>query len=163
NASAPSAALATGAMVGLIISLILRSRGVLPISFADGGPLLEVEKANRSRGEEESADEREYTPKEIRAEIRKEILFLLPPLALGLLWLVLTRRVPGVAHFWAGIVGHGWVSGLLGSVLGMLVGGFVVWLTRILGSIGFGREAMGMGDVDLMAAVGAVLGAGPAT
>jgi leader peptidase (prepilin peptidase) / N-methyltransferase len=45
----------------------------------------------------------------------------------------------------------------------MLVGGFVVWITRILGSMAFGREAMGMGDVHLMAAVGAVLGAGAAT
>jgi leader peptidase (prepilin peptidase)/N-methyltransferase len=55
------------------------------------------------------------------------------------------------------------VSGLLGSVLGFLVGGFVVWIIRILGSYGFGREAMGLGDVHLMAAVGAVLGPGPAT
>jgi leader peptidase (prepilin peptidase) / N-methyltransferase len=52
---------------------------------------------------------------------------------------------------------------LLGSVLGFLVGGLVVWMVRILGSYGFGREALGLGDVHLMAAVGAVLGAGPAT
>jgi len=34
----------------------------------------------------------------------------------------------------------------------------VVWATRILGSLVFGREAMGLGDVHLMAAVGAMLG-----
>jgi leader peptidase (prepilin peptidase)/N-methyltransferase len=43
------------------------------------------------------------------------------------------------------------------------VGGFVVWLTRVLGTLAFGREAMGMGDVHLMAAVGACVGAGAAT
>ncbi|HLP82918.1 MAG TPA: hypothetical protein VK157_01085, partial [Phycisphaerales bacterium] len=34
----------------------------------------------------------------------------------------------------------------------------VVWLFRILGSLGFGKEALGLGDVHLMAGVGAVLG-----
>ena len=43
---------------------------------------------------------------------------------------------------------------------GLHLGAFVVWLTRILGSYGFGREAMGMGDVHLMFGVGAILGAG---
>jgi leader peptidase (prepilin peptidase)/N-methyltransferase len=38
-----------------------------------------------------------------------------------------------------------------------------VWLTRILGSLAFGREAMGMGDVDLMFGVGTIVGAGAAT
>ena len=163
NASPASAALAVGAMIGLGISLFLRARGIFPVSFVDGGPALEVEKARRQHDDPDAIEEREYTPREIRAEIRKEILFLLPPLALGFVAMVLTLRVPSISHAWADVVSHGWISGLLGSVLGMLVGGFVVWLTRILGSIGFGREAMGMGDVDLMAAVGAVLGAGPAT
>ena len=46
--------------------------------------------------------------------------------------------------------------------LGGMVGGFTVWMTRILGTLGFGRVGMGRGDTDLMFAVGAVLGAGPA-
>jgi len=51
-----------------------------------------------------------------------------------------------------------WVRALAGASLGYLSGGALVWLVRILGSIGFGKEAMGMGDVHLLAAVGAVLG-----
>ena len=34
----------------------------------------------------------------------------------------------------------------------------MVWATRIGGSLAFGKEAMGLGDVHLMAAVGAMLG-----
>jgi leader peptidase (prepilin peptidase)/N-methyltransferase len=51
-----------------------------------------------------------------------------------------------------------WLTGLLGSVFGYMIGAAVVWATRILGSLAFGKEAMGLGDVHLMAAVGAVLG-----
>jgi leader peptidase (prepilin peptidase)/N-methyltransferase len=51
-----------------------------------------------------------------------------------------------------------WVQVLAGVLLGYLVGGAVVWLVRIFGSLAFGKEAMGMGDVHLMAAVGACLG-----
>ncbi len=43
-----------------------------------------------------------------------------------------------------------------------MVGGFSIYLTRILGTLGFGRVGMGRGDADLMVAVGAVLGAGHA-
>jgi leader peptidase (prepilin peptidase)/N-methyltransferase len=47
---------------------------------------------------------------------------------------------------------------LVGVAGGYLVGGGIVWLTRLLGTLAFGKEAMGLGDVHLMAAIGAVLG-----
>lgn len=157
--SAPPAALAAGAGVGVLISFLLWWVGILPTSFADGGPLLEVDKA-KLRPEDDPP--KEYSPREIRAEMRKEMLFLLPPLALGLAWVFVTLKFPSIARQWQAIASIGWVGGLLGAVLGMLMGGFIVWLFRIAGSYVFGREAMGMGDVHLMAAVGAVLGTGPA-
>lgn len=158
NPSAPAAALAAGAGVGLLISFILWWLGILPVSFAEGGPLLEVEKAKLKP---EDQPPKEYTPREIRAEMRKEMLFLLPPLALGLIWLFATVRFASLSHAWHDAVSIDWVGGLLGSVLGLLVGGFLIWIFRIGGSYAFGREAMGLGDVHLMAAIGATLGVGP--
>lgn len=44
------------------------------------------------------------------------------------------------------------------SLLGLAFGFGLLWLVRFLGSKAFGREAMGMGDVFLMGAVGALFG-----
>jgi len=44
------------------------------------------------------------------------------------------------------------------ALFGYLIGGLWIWGTRILGTLGFGKEAMGMGDVHILAAVGAVTG-----
>ncbi|MDP6380208.1 MAG: prepilin peptidase [Phycisphaerae bacterium] len=62
----------------------------------------------------------------------------------------------------------GWLGGegfwgsrfdaVLTSVLGLVVGGGVTWLVRILGRLAFKREAMGFGDVLLMGLIGAVVG-----
>ena len=51
-----------------------------------------------------------------------------------------------------------WLMVLSGTLLGYLIGGGVVWSIRILGTLAFGKEALGLGDVHMMAAVGACLG-----
>jgi leader peptidase (prepilin peptidase)/N-methyltransferase len=57
-----------------------------------------------------------------------------------------------------------WISqtphlhGLAVSLGGFLIAGGVVWLVRIIGHWALGREAMGFGDVVLMAMVGSFLG-----
>lgn len=48
--------------------------------------------------------------------------------------------------------------GLAVSLAGFLIAGGVVWLVRIIGHWALGREAMGFGDVILMAMVGSFLG-----
>jgi leader peptidase (prepilin peptidase)/N-methyltransferase len=166
-------ALAAGATVGLLISLALWWKGILPTSFPEGEPLLE---ADRIAIEEETREARkrgevvDYEPlpppmakAQIIGEIRKEILFLMPPLLLGAAWLTLTMVAPSIHDFWAGVMQYHWLTGLLGSLLGAMVGAFVVWLTRILGTLAFRRVAMGLGDVHLMFGVGAVIGAAGAT
>ena len=86
-----------------------------------------------------------------RREMGKESLFLLVPLIgmiLGYFFLPLGESVEGML----------WLRALAGVILGYISGGAVIWLTRILGSYAFGKEAMGLGDVHLLAAIGAVLG-----
>ncbi|MCA9135272.1 MAG: prepilin peptidase [Planctomycetales bacterium] len=56
-----------------------------------------------------------------------------------------------------GFKGASWI-GLLTALVGLAVGGGVVWAIRIVGSVAMRREAMGFGDVTLMAMIGAFIG-----
>ena len=166
-------ALSAGGAVGLTVSLGLWWRGVLPTSFPDGEPLLEVDRAAiaaeeaAARAAGEPVPEQPLPPamtfRQIRAEIGKEMLFLTPPLAVAAASLALALTVPAVERMWAAVSAANGASGLLGALLGAMVGGLVPWLTRIAGTLGFRRVAMGLGDVHLMFGVGAVVGAGGAT
>lgn len=49
-------------------------------------------------------------------------------------------------------------TGLLTSLIGMAAGGGLIWMVRIIGAVTLRREAMGFGDVTLMAMIGTVLG-----
>jgi leader peptidase (prepilin peptidase)/N-methyltransferase len=125
------------------------------------------EEAERRKAEEAKrpkVEPREFTRADIRREIRKEMVFLMPPLLLGIAGFALVTFSRSTGVSWERFLhGHDWASGFLGSLLGGMVGAFVVWFFRILGSLAFGREAMGMGDVDLMFGVGTIIGAGAAT
>jgi leader peptidase (prepilin peptidase) / N-methyltransferase len=70
-------------------------------------------------------------------------------IALGA-WFPWIRPDPSsAATAWAGL----WVG-----ITGLLVGGGLTWFVRLFGSLVFRREAMGFGDVTLMAMIGAFLG-----
>lgn len=168
NAIPQVGAVSAGAAVGLLISILMLRSKLIPQSFADGGPLMEVEKAAIEKEKElakaegrEPAEhpEIEFTPAQIRGEMRKEMLFLMPPMLLGGLWLLLTWKVSPIASMWQTLMSYHWLSGMLGAIWGGLIGALVIWLTRIAGSYVFGREAMGLGDVHLMLGIGAVIGA----
>jgi leader peptidase (prepilin peptidase)/N-methyltransferase len=170
----PLAALAAGSAIGLILTILLWMRGIMPTSFAEGEPMLDVDREEYQR--QMDAAKRagkpwddfplppEYTTGQIRAEISKEMLFLLPPLLLGSGCLAATIWLPWLHVRWEHLIlGTTWLNALLGSLLGAMVGGFVVWIVRILGTIVFRKVAMGLGDVHLMFGVGAIIGGSGAT
>lgn len=53
--------------------------------------------------------------------------------------------------------GVNWI-GLASALIGMAVGGGMVWIVRVLGFVMLRREAMGFGDVTLMAMIGSFVG-----
>ena len=173
SAGAPTVAnaLAAGGALGLVVSLVLFKLKFIPVSFPKGEPIMEVERpaleAEIRKAEREgrvldyaSQLPPPYTRREIRAEIRKEARFLLPPMALAIGWMLCTERVPALGRAWDAWTASPHVNGLLGAALGALTAAWLIWVVRILGTILFGRVAMGLGDVHLMFGIGAVVGAG---
>ncbi len=51
-----------------------------------------------------------------------------------------------------------WWSGALNSILGALMGGALIYITGVVGKLVFRKDAMGDGDVKLMAMIGCFLG-----
>ncbi|HWE02670.1 MAG TPA: prepilin peptidase [Tepidisphaeraceae bacterium] len=175
-----AAAVALGGAAGLAASILFLWKGFLGRSFAEGAPLLEIERDAHDRLKKESkkqtgksksksgkpasmpvnSDEpREWSRSEVRREMRHEMRFLLLPMFGAIACGSAAWKFHPAAQAWAAFVALPHVGGFFGAVYGGLIGGMVVWLTRIFGTLVFGREAMGMGDVDLMVCVGAVLGA----
>jgi leader peptidase (prepilin peptidase)/N-methyltransferase len=138
---------ALGGSVGLIIAIVLLRLKVLPLSFADEPELPE--------GVDPDDPNYVFYHPHPRKEVAKELLFLALPIAGAMLGYALSMDTSETR---AQLPGGGWLEVLGGVLLGILVGGGIVWATRILGTLAFGKEAMGLGDVHLMAGIGAVIG-----
>lgn len=100
-----------------------------------------------------------------RREMVRELIFLAPAIGLGLLGAAIAIKLAGPWSFDPATLVNIpaasvplWLDALAGVLMGYLIGGGVVWLIRIAGSLAFGKEAMGLGDVHMMAAVGACIG-----
>jgi leader peptidase (prepilin peptidase) / N-methyltransferase len=139
--SPANAAVTAGAAIGLILSLAALAANIIPVSYElkDG----------------ESEDEKKFNH---RLEMLKEVIFLLPVLICAAGAFILFSKVESAAGWWTGFSQLPVICGLLGSLWGYFVGCGIVWATRILGTLAFGKEAMGLGDVHLMGAAGAVAG-----
>ncbi len=64
----------------------------------------------------------------------------------------------GAISSWSGVFSHALVNDFWHAVGGMLTGGGIIWGIRIIGEWIFRQEAMGFGDVKLMAFIGGFLG-----
>ena len=158
-ATAGPAALAVGATVGLGISWVLITTGLIKRSYETDGHAdtrsTAQEIAETTTGPPAEQPEAHFNH---RLESSREILFLLPIVACALIAYWIGTRTLSVKAWGAFPTQHPAISGLLGSLFGYFVGCAVVWAVRILGTFGFGKEAMGLGDVHLMGAAGAVIG-----
>ena len=76
------------------------------------------------------------------------------------LWIDWNAEIPGLRGPWIPewIRGHPHLHGLAWSVCGLLAGGCLTWLLRLLSRWMLGREALGFGDVTLMAMIGSFTG-----
>lgn len=77
-------------------------------------------------------------------------------MVLGVVWAVVQGVWHGLAFGWSYVAAV--AMPVILSVGGLAFGFGLLWLVRWLGSKAFKREAMGMGDVFLMGAVGALFG-----
>jgi len=165
----PSISPATGAFgiasaIGLIISLILLRRGFIQPSFidADYNSHDETENQQKRPRDEHSVALSSKHGVNPRKEILREVLFLAPAIILGIAAYLLVKHIQPVNEMWTNLNRANrfgmHLQGFETALFGYLIGGLCVWGMRILGTLGFGKEAMGMGDVHIMAAVGAVTG-----
>jgi leader peptidase (prepilin peptidase) / N-methyltransferase len=75
------------------------------------------------------------------------------------LWIDWNLELPGIGPYipeW--IKQHMHLHGVAWSLAGLAVGGGITWLVRATSSYILGREALGLGDVTLMAMIGSFLG-----
>ncbi|MHC4238957.1 MAG: prepilin peptidase [Planctomycetota bacterium] len=141
------ASLAAGALVGLVISLLLLATGSMKRSY-------ESEEPQDSGEQSEGASAAQVNH---RLEVCKEMVFLLPIVVCSFAAYLIGRNSAAVQSL--DFSQHPAIGGFLGSMWGYFVGCGVIWATRIFGTLVFGKEAMGLGDVHLMGAAGAFIGA----
>ncbi len=95
-----------------------------------------------------------------------ELLIISPAIVLAVGVHLALARWPALAQTWESwlharpLQAWTWqpLLGLATGLCGWILGGAVAWLARIVFTLAFGREALGMGDVHILAATGAVAG-----
>jgi leader peptidase (prepilin peptidase)/N-methyltransferase len=153
SASAQTAALAAGATIGMVISLVLLMTGLLKRSYESEGS--ENENLQNPNDPEKESTEPHFNH---RLEACREIVFLMPIIVCSIAAYWICKEVDTINTWWVAFTKNPAIAGFLGSLLGYFVGCGIVWGVRIFGTLAFGKEAMGLGDVHLMGAAGTVVG-----
>jgi len=172
-----------GGTVGIGVSLLLVRLGLIRQSFMDyeqweaeevarmeaakagqGGKSDSVGPAGAGGGDDPGMLWTAYP--HARREMVREMAFLGPIAVLGwaggaiATWAIAGQLRANPNQFGAPLEPHMplWLVAIGAVLMGYLIGAGVVWVVRIGGSLGFNKEALGLGDVHLMGAVGAVCG-----
>src|SRR5204863_5245375 len=96
---------------GLAVSIGLWWIGVLPVSFPEGEPMQDVEfTPPPGKLVDYQGPVPKPTRRELNRELRKEMLFLLPPMLLAAVWWFLPTRVSGLHDWWFAMVANHWVG-----------------------------------------------------
>ena len=153
------ASLTTGATIGLGISMLLLATGILKRSY----DFSKIQKSSENPSSSENQDGSANLPQaegefNDRIEMFREVLFLLPIIVCALAASQIVNQYPALHQWWLVFSQRPVIEGFMGSLAGYFVGCTIVWATRVLGTLAFGREAMGLGDVHLMGAAGTVIG-----
>lgn len=146
-------AITLGASAGLAIAIIMLITGLIKPSY-------EISDDNKPALGEPDPDDPAYNH---RLEAIKEIVFLLPVIVLAFIGYLLFVKVGTVENIITYISEISYLNTFFGALFGYFAGAGIVWATRILGTFAFGKEAMGLGDVHLLAAGGACIGAADIT
>ncbi len=94
-----------------------------------------------------------------------ELLWLAGPLALGIVVAAAAHYLPTIARIWEGamlftpLAGHAPAAGIAGALIAAGVAAAAGWALRIGFTLLLGREAFGTGDIFILAAAGATIGA----
>ena len=162
SASAATGSLAVGGAIGLAISLGLLASGLLKRSYETDEHAEEdhVERKENTVKDNSSGSTEEIPEKQFnhRLETLREIIFLMPIIVCSVAAYWIIRNTVSIESQNAFPIQHPVIAGFLGSLWGYFVGCGIVWGIRIFGALTFGKEAMGLGDVHLMGAAGAVIG-----
>jgi leader peptidase (prepilin peptidase)/N-methyltransferase len=161
-ASANTGSLALGAAIGLAISWGLLASGLLKRSYetdehAENGQIEQKDNAAKNDSAESTGEipEQQFNH---RLEAFREIIFLMPIIACSLAAYWIINNAVSIERLNDFLTQHPVVAGFLGSLWGYFIGCGIVWSVRIFGTLAFGKEAMGLGDMHLMGAAGAVIG-----
>jgi len=154
------AAASVAAVVGLGVANLLMHYGWIQPSFLDASEKPSSGDRGGKNGTGQGVAITAAHGVNPRIEILRELLFLTPVIVLAAAaYLAATHLGPAErlsGRLFGDPTGH--LASGAGAVFGMLVGVAWIWGTRIMGTLAFGKEAMGMGDVHILAAVGAVAG-----
>lgn len=163
---------ALGGAAGVAFSTVCLRFGLFRRSFADY-PIWEAqviqesaEKAAQTGSKDDRTEQDLWVQyPHARREMLRELIFVSPILGLAMIGGWAAHRLGGPSVFDMDLMRmvptHDaplWLVVLAGVLMGYLIGGGIVWGVRIFGSLAFGKEAMGLGDVHLLAAVGASIG-----